>query len=73
MADDTFKRWSVSYGFDGAQWVMYVMARDADEAKRRIDAASAFGVVDGEIIMEVPAVVGWWVPFAVWLRNRFRI
>ena len=64
--------WIVSYGLDGARWSIDVVAKDAEDAKRRLAAAAQWGEVDGELVARVPvAGGGFFVPLIVWFRNLF--
>lgn len=58
----------ISYQHDGATWVLEIKARDAADAKARICAANR-GTVDGELIAEVPAVLGIFARSGVAIRN----
>lgn len=52
---------------------MEVVAPNADEAKRRLAAAAAWGTLDGELIANVPmAAGGFLVPLVVWARNLWK-
>lgn len=62
--------YSVDYSLDGSQWSMPVRATSAEDAKRRIDRAAAFGNITGPWSDPIPAWHGWlWVPLIVWWRN----
>lgn len=70
---ERWPKWSVSYNFECAEYEMQVVARDADEARRRLSAAATLGSVDGEIMAEIPAVRGGFlVPLVCWFRNALR-
>lgn len=70
MSEPKWPTWMFSYNFDGKQWSMEVIAPTAEEAKRRLDAAAAWGKLDGELIASVPLVRGGFlIPIVVWLRN----
>lgn len=69
---DRFSTWLVSYNMDGEKWSTQIVARDADDARRRLAHAAQWGEVDGEVIAEVPVWRGGFlIPVAVWLRNLF--
>jgi len=73
MSEKKWPTWLFSYNFEGKQWSMEVVARDHDEAKRRLDAAAAWGKLDGELIASVPlSRGGFLVPLVVWVRNLIR-
>ena len=72
MADKQWPTWLVSYNLDGAQWSMEIVAKDADDARRRLAQASNWGTVDGELVATVPSWRGGFlVPIEVWIRNCF--
>ena len=67
---ETWGEYSVDYSLDGKQWALVVRATSAEDAKRRVDRAAAFGQVTGPW-QSYPLWRGWWVPAWCWLRNRF--
>lgn len=62
-----FKRYLVSYRHDGAQWNIELPATSKADAEQRLSQLH-FGRVDGEIIADIPEVMG---PVAV-LASRVR-
>lgn len=60
MADTEWPRWACSYRFgrDGAEYCITIPARSAEEAADRLRAIGAWGKVDGELMMTIPAVPG---------------
>lgn len=68
--NDKWPTWLFSYNLDGSQWSMEVVAPSAEEAKRRLAAAAAWGTLDGELIAKVPVGRGGiLVPLIVLIRN----
>lgn len=65
------KRFLCSYQYEGAQWNVQLHARDLADAEARL-ARLAWGTVDGELMAEVPASVGFWVPAWVAIRNWWK-
>jgi len=63
------EEYQVYYTLDGKRWVLAIRALNTDDAKRRLDRASAFGNVSGPW-QSYPAWRGWWVPAWCWVRNR---
>ena len=72
MATEQWGEYAVEYTMDGSKWVLPVRAVSAEDAKRRLDRAAAFGKIDGPW-QSFPAVIGWWVPAYCWLRNKLAI
>lgn len=73
MSNEKWPTWLVSYGYEGSKWEMKIVAKDMDDAKRRLSAAAAWGVVDGELIAEIPVWRGGFlVPLVCRVRNFFR-
>lgn len=64
----TTKTFLVTYRYDGAEWVIELKARDAEDAKARL-AVLPFARLDGELITTVPAALGPFATFAVAVRN----
>jgi len=72
MAEKRWPTWIVSYGLDGSQWSIDVVAPSPEDAKRRLAAAAQWGTVDGELMMEIPVTRGGFlVPLVCWVRNLF--
>lgn len=64
----------ISYRYDGESYVMEVVASDPEDAKRRLSAAAAWGVVDGNHATRIPVRRGgFMVPLVAWLRNRIKV
>lgn len=73
MAEGKWPTWLFSYNMDGTQWQISVVAKDADEAKRRLSAAAAWGTLDGELVATVPMWRGGFlVPIVCWWHNLWR-
>ena len=68
MRDDGFRKYLVSYNFDGSSWSFHIYARDMDDAAARV-ARLAWATLDGELMMTVPATVGFLLPVTVAVRN----
>lgn len=72
------KTFLVRYRYDGAEWGFRLKARNIDDAKARLSMI-AYGNIDGELIMSLPASSG---PLATilatcrnavnWLLNTFK-
>lgn len=45
-----FQRYAVAYAYEGGTWQIDVMARNAEEAKRRLAAAAAWGDIQGPML-----------------------
>lgn len=58
MADD-FQRYGIKYNLDGSTWTFDVMASSADDARRRVERAAAFGEVFGPILLNVKVAPDW--------------
>jgi hypothetical protein len=60
------KTFLFSYAYKGSQWGFEIPAKDADDARARLDAIKARGKYDGELVFQVPApgfverLVRWW-------------
>ena len=73
MSEKPWPTWLVSYNMDGSQWSLNIVARDAEDAKRRLAQAAAWGTVDGELISSIPVWRGGFlVPVSVWWHNLWR-
>ena len=72
MTDSTFKDYLVEYQFQGARWGATIKAASFDDAKARIQAMGAWGRIQGELMMTVPAGGGWFVRAFVWFKNWSR-
>lgn len=73
MAEQQWPTWLVIYNYDGAQWSAQIVARDYDDAKRRLAAMGTWGTVDGELVASIPANRGGFaIPAVVWFRNFFK-
>lgn len=66
-----FHNWSISYNLDGSQWVLHVMAKDADDAMRRIKQAATWGTVDGREVYSIKIAPDWAPRLCGWVRNAF--
>lgn len=72
MKERPWPTWLIDYNFEGQSYSMYVVARDSDEARRRLSACAQWGQVKGELIASVPASRGGFlIPAIVWVRNLF--
>lgn len=68
MAIEEYKKFLVSYQFDGAQWNIEIPAQNLQEAESRLYNLR-FGKVDGEILTILPASMGTVAKIATSLRN----
>ena len=66
--DDGFETHLFSYRHDGAEWVIPIQARDADDARRRVGNL-AYATYDGVLIAKVPAAIGPLAKLAVRIKN----
>lgn len=57
MSDD-LKRFLCEFPYDGGRWGIEVYARDAEDAKRRLERIGTNGIVLGESVMKIPVVAG---------------
>ena len=60
-----------SYRFNGRQYTVDIIAKDADEAKERLKAL-AWAKYDGELVARVPADLGILARLFVAARNATR-
>ena len=65
------KWFTCRYPYAGHQWCLNIFALDFEDAEARM-AAITLGKVDGILIMEIPARLGFGVKLVIWLRNLFR-
>lgn len=63
-----FKRYLVSYRHDGAQWNIELPATSLEDAQQRLSQLH-FGKVDGEIVANIPGVMGPIAMLAAQIRN----
>ena len=70
MTKDDYKTFLVSYHHNGADWLLELKARDAEDARARLRVLP-LARIDGELIAKVPASLGPAVPVATILRNAF--
>jgi hypothetical protein len=66
---DDFKTFLISYQHQGSTWGAEVLATNSEDARARIRAIGTTGVVDGQLIANIPASLGFWVPLWCWFRN----
>ena len=69
MSND-FKRYLVSYRYDGAEWNIELPASSAEDARQRLGQIM-FARVDGEIVAQIPAAFGPIAALAAWAGNLF--
>ena len=60
------KPFACTFPYDGKSWCLTIHARDAEEAKRRMERIGTHGTVDGEMD---EGSVGPFVPVVCWIRN----
>ena len=65
---DEFKTYLFSYNYEGSQWAFEIKARDADDAKARVDRLY-YVTYDGELVAKIPAYLGPVARAAVVVRN----
>lgn len=71
MPEERYATWLISYNMDGSQWSMSIVAKDADDAMRRLKQAATWGTVDGEMLASVPVWRGGFlIPLVCRVRNR---
>ncbi len=64
----------ISYRYEGESYIMEVVASDPEDAKRRLSAAAAWGIVDGSHATRTSVLRGGFLaPLVAWLQNRFKI
>ncbi len=56
--DQEFPTHLFTYRHDGAQWVLQIKARDAEDAKQRLGKL-AYATYDGVLVAKLPATCGW--------------
>ena len=69
--DDRLESHLFTYRHDGAEWVIEIPARNADDARARIGKL-AYATYDGRLIAKVPAALGPLAKLTAWLRNGTR-
>ncbi len=70
MSETTYATHLFSYRFDGREYTVDIVAKDADEAKERLKAL-AWAKYDGELVARVPAEVGPLARIVIAVRNLF--
>lgn len=65
-----FKKYLVSYNYDGARWNFELDASSFEDARRRLDQM-IYAQVDGVVVANIPAHAGIFVWLTVKLRNFF--
>lgn len=55
---DEYKEYCISYQHKGASWGAQVLATSFEDARARVRAIGTTGVVDGDLVMTVPAKFG---------------
>ncbi len=68
MNESTYATHLFSYRFNGREYTVDIVAKDADEAKERLKAL-VWAKYDGELVARVPAEVGTLARIAIALRN----
>lgn len=63
-----FKRFLVSYRYEGSEWTLELPAKSHEDARRRVGQL-ALGRVDGEIVAKLPAGAGPLAALALWVRR----
>lgn len=70
MSDNQYATHLFSYRYDGREYTVDIIAKDAAEAKERLKAL-AWAKYDGELVARVPAEIGPFTRIAVAVRNIF--
>lgn len=65
-----FRKYLVSYRYDGSEWNVEVPATSFDDARQRL-AQLHFGRVEGELVANVPGAFGPFALLIAWVRNTF--
>lgn len=65
---EKYKTFLASYNFAGKEYGIEFMAKDRDEAERRL-ARLAFARLDGELVATVPEYLGPFMAVLIWVRN----
>ena len=66
---DRFKTYLISYHHEGAQWNLELPARSYDEDARARLKKLPLAQIDGELVMSVPASLGFLARVAAAFRN----
>jgi len=69
--DDRFKTYLISYHHEGAQWNLELPARSYKDARARLQKLPS-AWIDGELVMSVPASLGFLARVVAVLRNALR-
>ena len=67
-----FKTYLFSYHHDGAKWNLEISAKDEQDAKMRL-AKLPYAQFDGELVIKLPAQVGFLARLLTSVRNFFKI
>jgi hypothetical protein len=68
FSDGDFSTYLFSYRHAGADWMLEIRARDAQDAKERLKALP-FARYDGRLVAKFPTKAAPLVKAGVWLRN----
>ncbi len=71
MSDVKCKTYLFKYYHDGSWWNFELPATDADDAKARVQKLP-HAQLEGELMMKLPAVGGWFARAYCVVRNFFR-
>jgi hypothetical protein len=65
---ERFATYTGTYRFDGEEWAIRLQARSHGEAQARLRSIG-LGRIDGELVAEIPAGMGWLARLACRVRN----
>ena len=69
--NDEFKTYLVSYHHEGAQWNLELPARSYEDARARLEKLP-LARIDGELVMSIPASLGFIARLTAAFRNALR-
>lgn len=70
MSNTQYATHLFSYRYDGREYTVDIVAKDANEAKERLKAL-AWAKYDGELVARIPAETGPLARIAITVRNLF--
>ena len=72
MSNEQLRPFSCEFPYGGSRWGFEIYAASHEDAERRLAAIAAWGKVDGEIMVKIPARLGAsvWVRLTCWWVNR---
>ena len=65
------KTYLIDYRYDGYSWVTQIEAESLDDAVARFKAIRQTGDVQGELVVKIPASLGFFAKAICWLRNAW--